>query len=499
MSLWIALPVCAWSVALSFAGGWLQRADLATSGARGLYLGAVSIALAALGLWTALATGDVSLRYVATFTSLELPVVYRLAAFWAGGAGSMLFASLALVGCAALATWKGRATHGPLMPWVTGTTAAIVLVVVAATVLTTDPFARLEWIPTDGRGLDPLLQHPAMALHPPVLHLGYAATAIPFAFVVAALVTGRLDVVWRGTVRNWTLIGWVVLTIAIVLGIWWAYDAEGGAGSWQWDPVRNRSLWPWLTSSTLLHLTLAEEQHGWLRRVSVGLVIATFLLAGVGSAVALGGATRSAPTFGVGGWLVWSLAVALVTSVALVALRWQSLGLHPDAEGVPAPRRRPLGAHFAHAGAVILLAALAGTAVREEHEVTLADGGRLETTDPYGRAWTFTSDGMSRYATVGREVVAIALVPAREGRVFPVLTSELREHFDSHGHLAFPPTTGVGTSTTILQDVTLALERTIGDRAVVRVAFNPLAAWVWVGGGLMAIGGLLALSGRVAR
>ncbi|MFM8781213.1 MAG: cytochrome c biogenesis protein CcsA, partial [Gemmatimonadota bacterium] len=204
LSLWIALLMCAWSVTLSFAGGVTRRPELVASGERGLYAGVGFVVLASVGRWTALLTSDFSLRYVASFTSANLPTIYKISAYWGGQAGSMLFWCLILGGYAALATWVNRRDNRVLMPWVTGTNALVLLFFVATTVFASNPFERLEWVPADGRGLNPLLQNPAMALDPPLLYLGYVATAIPFGFAIAALITRRLDAEWLGAVRRWS-------------------------------------------------------------------------------------------------------------------------------------------------------------------------------------------------------------------------------------------------------------------------------------------------------
>ena len=165
LSLWIALLMCVWSATLSFAGGHLRRGDLVASGERGMYAASAFVALASIGLWTALLTSDFSVRYVASYTSVNLPFVYKFSAFWGGQAGSMLFWCLVLALYTALATWANRTQNRVMMPWVTGTNAIVLLFFVAATAIASNPFERLEWIPPDGRGLNPQLQNPAMAIN----------------------------------------------------------------------------------------------------------------------------------------------------------------------------------------------------------------------------------------------------------------------------------------------------------------------------------------------
>jgi len=641
LSLWIALLMGLWAVTLSFAGGYLKREDLITSGERGLYATTGFVVLASLGLWTALLGSDFSLRYVASFTSANLPIVYKFSAFWGGQAGSMLFWCLVLAGYAAAATFTNRTKNRALMPWVTGTNAAVLLFFVAATALASNPFERLEWIPPDGRGLNPQLQNPAMAIHPPLLYLGYVATAIPFGFAMAALITRRLDAEWLGAVRKWALISWVFLTLGILLGMWWAYVELGWGGYWMWDPVENASLLPWLTGTAFLHSIMIQEKRGMLRKWNVVLVVGTFLLSIFGTFITRSGIIQSVHSFAqsnIGAWFAWFLVLAFAATAWLVAIRLKDLESKAELEAmisreaaflynnlvlvgiafsvlwgtlfpilseavrgskitvgesffnavnVPlgllllaltgigpliawrrasvqniqrqfagpaffgvvmaaalyilgwrelyplmawglaafvsgtivqefykgiaarnkmhgenvamafvnliARNRRRYGGYIVHAGIVILFAAFAGMAFKQEHDVTLADGESFTTKDPFGREWTFTSDGISAFKALNRDVVAVSLLSTMDGKPQPLLTSEKRQHFDSRGNPTFQPSTEVGILTQGKQDVYLVLAGTIGDRAEIRINFNPLVTWVWNGGLLMALGGLIVM------
>ncbi len=641
LSLWIALLMGVWAVTLSFAGGWMRRADLIASGERGLYATTGFVVLASAGLWTALLNSDFSVKYVASYTSANLPTVYKISAFWGGQAGSMLFWCLVLAGYAAAATFTNRAKNRALMPWVTGTNAAVLLFFVAATVIASNPFERLEWVPPDGRGLNPQLQNPAMAIHPPMLYLGYVATAIPFGFAMAALITRRLDAEWLGAVRKWALISWVFLTLGITLGMWWAYIELGWGGYWMWDPVENASLLPWLTGTAFLHSIMIQEKRGMLRKWNVVLVVGTFLLSILGTFITRSGIIQSVHSFAqsnIGTWFAVFLVLAIAVTAWLVSIRLKDLESKAELEAmisreaaflynnlvlvgiafsvlwgtlfpilseavrgtkitvgesffnavnVPlgllllaltgigpliawrrasvaniqrqfafpaflgvlvaaalfvlgirklsplmawglsafvagtilqefykgigarmrmhgenvlfafvnlvARNRRRYGGYIVHAGIVVLFAAFAGMAFKQEHDVTFADGDTFKTKDPFGREWTFTSEGISRFKTLNRSVTAIALRPTLDGVPQPVLTSEKRQHFDSRGNPTFQEATEVGIMSLGRQDVYLVLAGTIGDRAEVRINFNPLVAWVWIGGILMAIGGLIVM------
>src|SRR5262245_9585296 len=200
--------MAAWATSVSFAGGALKRDDLIVSGRRALYATFAMVALASIGLWTALLTRDFSLEYVAGHISAAMPSVYVLTAFWSGQAGSMLFWALILSMYSAIAIATSRKRNAALMPWAAGALGAVLLFFIASTCFRANPFTRLDWTPPDGRGMNPQLQNPGMAIHPPNLYLGYVATAIPFAFAVAALLSRRLDAEWLGVVRRWSLLSW---------------------------------------------------------------------------------------------------------------------------------------------------------------------------------------------------------------------------------------------------------------------------------------------------
>ena len=328
LSLWVALLMAAWCTTVSFAGGAMRRPDLVASGARAVYATFAFTALASLGLLQALLASDFSFKYVASFTSANLPAVYKLTAFWGGQAGSLLFWALVLAFYAALAVWFNRNRNRELMPWVYGTLGVTLLFFLAVTAFGANPYERLDWIPADGRGMNPQLQNPGMALHPPNLYLGYVATAIPFAFAIGALFTRRLNAEWLGAVRRWALVSWFFLTIGIVLGMWWAYVELGWGGYWAWDPVENSSFLPWLTNTAFLHSVMIQEKRGMLRKWNVVLVIASFLLSILGTFITRSGIISSVHAFAqspVGTWFLGFLVFALVASTWLVMTRLRDL------------------------------------------------------------------------------------------------------------------------------------------------------------------------------
>ncbi len=337
LSLWVAILMAAWTTTVSWAGGLQRRPDLVLSGERAMYATFGFTIIASIGLWYALFTHDFSLKFVSSYTSMTLPKIYIFTAFWAGQAGSMLFWTLILAMYAALAVYLNRGSMRSVMPWVTGTLGVTTLFFLLTTAFGANPFERLDWTPADGRGMNPQLQNPGMAIHPPMLYLGYVATAIPFAFAVGALITRQLTTEWLAAVRRWALLSWFFLTIGIVLGMWWAYVELGWSGYWAWDPVENSSVLPWLTGTAFLHSIMIQEKRGMLRKWNVTLVILTFLLSILGTFITRSGVIESVHAFAqssVGSWFLGFLIVATLLSAWLVSTRLKDMESQAELESM---------------------------------------------------------------------------------------------------------------------------------------------------------------------
>ncbi len=337
LSLWVALLMAAWGATVSFAGGSMGRRDLVASGERAIYATLAMVVLASLGLWTAIFTHDFSFKYVASFTSANLPKAYLVTSFWAGQAGSLLFWCLILAIYSAIAVWTNRTRNRVLMPYVSGTLALVLIFFLATLCLGANPYERLDWIPPDGRGMNPQLQNPGMAIHPPNLYLGYVGTTIPFAFAIAALLTRRLDAEWLAAVRKWALLAWFFNTTGILLGMWWAYVELGWGGYWAWDPVENASLLPWLVNTAFLHSIMVQEKRGMLRKWNVTLVVSTFLLAIFGTFITRSGVISSVHSFAqspVGKWFAGFLVLGIVSTAYLVTTRLKDLEAKAELESM---------------------------------------------------------------------------------------------------------------------------------------------------------------------
>jgi len=643
LSLWVAILMAAWTTTVSWAGAYQRRPDLVFSGERAMYATFAFTLVASLGLWYALFTHDFSLRFVSSYTSRNLPSIYTFTAFWAGQAGSMLFWTLILAMYGALAVYLNRRNLRQMMPWVTGTLGLITLFFLLTTAFGANPFERLDWVPVDGRGMNPQLQNPGMAIHPPMLYLGYVATAVPFAFAIGALITRQLDGEWLGAVRRWSLLSWFFLTIGIALGMWWAYVELGWSGYWAWDPVENSSALPWFTGTAFLHSIMIQEKRGMLKKWNVTLVVLTFLLSILGTFITRSGIIESVHAFAqsnVGSWFLGFLIAATVLTSILVSTRlkdmeataelesmvsreaaflynnlvlvgiafatlWGTLfpilsewvqgekitvgipffnsvntplgllllaltGIGPliawrrastanlkrqfampvavgvasvvvllalgmrhfyaivfygisafvattitlefvkgigarrrmYAEGVFAAstrlvirNRRRYGGYIVHFGVVVMFAAFAGMFFKKDYaEVELKQGETYAATDPFGDTWTFTSQGMSRYKTLNREVTAITLETARNGKPMGFMVAEKRQHFDATGATTFEPSTEVAINEMAKQDVYVFFSGLLNaETAVLHIHFNPLVVWVWMGAFIMAFGGIIVM------
>src|SRR5687767_5048855 len=223
------------------------------------------------------------------------------------------------------------------MPYVAGVTSAVIVFFVSVMLFAADPFERLGFTPADGRGLNPQLQNVGMVIHPPMLYLGYISITIPFAFAVAALLSGRLDTGWLHAIRRWTLVSWLFLSVGITLGMWWAYVELGWGGYWAWDPVENASFLPWLTMTAFLHSVMMQEKRGMLKRWNLMLIAGSFLLSIFGTFITRSGVIASVHSFtqsNVGYFFLVFLVLAAIFSFVLIWSRWPRLESEAELESV---------------------------------------------------------------------------------------------------------------------------------------------------------------------
>ena len=323
-ALLLALVTAGWSALASF-NGWLSASGpLVRSGERAMYATWGLVLGAACLLEALIFTDRFDMEYVASYSNRALPAVYKIAALWAGQAGSLLFWLLILCSYGAVILVLNRRRNRPLMPVVTTTIAVTAFFFLLLVNFMARPFVGLAHPPADGQGMNPQLQNPFMAIHPPCLYLGYVGLTVPFAFALAALATGRLSDSWFRTTRRFTIISWFILGTGILLGGWWAYVELGWGGYWAWDPVENASLIPWLTATAFLHSVMIEERKKMLRVWNMTLVIVTFLLSVLGTFITRSGVISSVHSFTkseIGPMFAGFLGIATIISVALLLHR----------------------------------------------------------------------------------------------------------------------------------------------------------------------------------
>jgi cytochrome c-type biogenesis protein CcmF len=279
----------------------------------------------------AFAGNDFSFNIVQQHSSIETPSFYKMAAMWSSQEGSLLLWAWVLSIAAAAALFATRNRLRDLVPWATAVMMGVAafftgLMLFAPNV---DPFAATPSpAPADGVGLNPLLQHPSMMIHPPMLYSGYVAFTVPFAFAIGALVTRRLDAEWIRATRRFALIAWAFLGLGLLLGARWSYTELGWGGYWAWDPVENAALMPWLLGTAFLHSIMVQEKRGMLKVWNASLIVGTFSMALLGTFLVRSGVLQSIHAFGdstVGPYILGLIGVVLVGSTALIVSRLDDL------------------------------------------------------------------------------------------------------------------------------------------------------------------------------
>jgi len=327
-SLFAALLFATVALVVAVAGAARRRRDLTDTAVRAMWASAGFVVVASVSLTHALFAHDFSYEYVVNYSSRSLGAGYTLGALWGGMEGSLLFWTLLLTVFSSLALFQAGRRSSRLVAWATAVLASISIFFLVLLVLPADPFTTLANAPADGRGLNPLLQSPAMMIHPPLLYTGFVGFSIPFAFAMAALLSGRLDDAWFTSTRRWTLFAWSALSIGIVLGGAWAYTELGWGGYWAWDPVENASFMPWLTATAYLHSVVIQEKRRMFKVWNVSLILLTYTLAVFGTFLTRSGILSSIHTFTegpIGKWFLPFLAVMMLGGLGVIALRYDKL------------------------------------------------------------------------------------------------------------------------------------------------------------------------------
>ncbi len=327
----LALLVAVIQALLPLAGNLRQDGRLMSLARPAAAAQLVGVTVAFGCLVYAFTSDDFSVRYVAEHSNSMLPRFYKVAALWGGHEGSMLlWVSLLALWAAAVAVFSRRLPQD-MVATVLGVMGMVSVGFLLFLLLTSNPFERLVPAASDGRDLNPLLQDPGMAFHPPMLYMGYVGFSVAFAFALAALIRGRLDVAWARWSRPWTLVAWLFLTLGIALGSYWAYYELGWGGWWFWDPVENASFMPWLVGTALIHSLAVTEKRGSFRNWTVLLAIMAFSLSLLGTFLVRSGVLTSVHAFATdpkrGIFVLAFLALVIGGSLTLFAWRAPKVGL----------------------------------------------------------------------------------------------------------------------------------------------------------------------------
>ncbi|HNV03393.1 MAG TPA: heme lyase CcmF/NrfE family subunit [Vicinamibacterales bacterium] len=317
-----AFVAAACAVAASLSGARRGSRRLVESAVGAFYLTAALMTAASAVIVRAFLTDDYAIKYVHRYSDHLQPLFYKLTSYWGGLDGSIMFWVFLLAVFGSLAVRVNRDRHRELVPYVVAIVSAVEMFFLLMMLVHSNPFdTYLVQSPDDGQGLNPLLQNMYMVVHPPSLYIGFVGMTIPYAFGMAALITGRLDDAWLRAVRRWTMVSWLFLTLGLVLGMIWAYEELGWGGYWAWDPVENAGLLPWFTASAFLHSVIVQERRGMLKVWNVSLVVLTFFLTIFGTFMTRSGVVQSVHAFGEDRTLAWMFAV-FMAALLLFSFAW---------------------------------------------------------------------------------------------------------------------------------------------------------------------------------
>jgi len=339
--------VALYGAAAAAYGALKGQAEWVESARRAMLLTFPLLSLSSAALIYLLLTSHYEIAYVASVTSETMPLYLKVTALWGGQSGSLLFWSWLMAGFVSAASLRRWERDREFLPWVVLVGMITLAFFLSLTVFFENPFARL-WQsldgrqltamfrpegalplnPVDGQGLNPLLRHPGMIIHPPMLYLGFVSFVVPYAFAMAALVTRRTDARWITITRRWTLVAWLFLSLGLILGGRWAYDVLGWGGYWGWDPVEIAAFMPWLTGTAFLHSVMIQEKRGMLKHWNMLLIVLTYALVIFGTFLTRSGVLSSVHAFAqsaIGPMFFAFIGITAILSLALLSSRWEEL------------------------------------------------------------------------------------------------------------------------------------------------------------------------------
>ena len=333
IALWLAMLVIPYIWIVSIYGVWKKNNRLIKSAKRAIILQFGLIIIASVALLTLLLSLNFRFAYVAEYTSKSLSVLYRIAAFWGGDAGSLLFWLLVMSIYLFVVMLVRHEYEDAYKPIVTAIIAFVMTFFILIVNVMANPFATLPYTPENGNGLNELLQNPGMTVHPVNLYLGYIGFLVPFAYAMASLWLKKTDASWLAITRRWTLIAWLFLSCGIIYGAHWSYEELGWGGYWSWDPIENAALMPWLSATAFLHSAMIQERKAMFKTWNVILIALTFMLTMFGTALTRGGMIWSIHAFSNGSMgFFFMLFVGILTLGSVVMIVWRFSSIRASAK-----------------------------------------------------------------------------------------------------------------------------------------------------------------------
>ncbi len=324
----ITLILAIYSVIASLTGSLYKIPQLTKSGLHATYLTPLILAVSTSSLVAAFVTNDFSIRYVAEHSSISMDKQYIWVAFYAGNEGSLLFIAFALSVLSAISVFSSPHQIQQSLPHINSVLMTILIFFVGVMVILANPFSVLELVPDNGRGINPLLTHPGMFIHPPILMTGLISFAVPFSIALGALIAGQTEDEWIDSARSWGIFCWGLLGIGLLLGSWWAYTILGWGGYWAWDPVENAGFMPWLVMTAFIHSIMVQKRRGMFRMWNMALIIIAFAFAQFGMFINRGGPVPSVHSFGQStlGWVfLLFMIVTVFVSFGIFFIRYDKM------------------------------------------------------------------------------------------------------------------------------------------------------------------------------
>lgn len=328
VSIYLGLVISIYSFIILIIGIKKQDQRLVNSGKGGVLAVFLLATIAILLLLYLLGTSQFQFRYVATYTSSDLSLIYKLVALWAGNAGSLLLWMFLLTMYTAIITFSNKMKDNPMVPYIAIILLANIIFFFFILTRVTNPYELLPKTPIEGNGLNPMLQDPGMILHPVTLYLGYVGLAVPYAFAISALILKNTDAFWIKMTRRWTILAWLFLTLGNLIGGYWAYMELGWGGYWAWDPVENASLMPWLTVTAFLHSVMIQERKNMLKVWNISLIIISYVLTLFGTFLVRSGVLTSVHAFvdsNLGTYFLLYLSIVVLFSLYVMLSRYDLL------------------------------------------------------------------------------------------------------------------------------------------------------------------------------